>query len=120
MSKKDDKKAKKGAALAPDALTLSRHSRARNGIRKARARAGLIAFVLVIILSVRAGLPAADAWLRGLLGAIAAYVVTWGVAVVVWRQLAVAEVEAAHQRLLETRRSATQAVADAAAAGSDA
>jgi hypothetical protein len=122
MSKKSDGKkgkAKKGGRLSPDTLTLSRHSRARNGIRRARARAGLIAFVLVIFLSARAGLPAADAWLRGLMGAIVAYVATWGVAVVVWRHLAVAEVEAAHQRILETRRAATQAMADAAGGRSD-
>ncbi len=44
------------------------HPRARTSIRRWRGRAGLIALVVVTLLSLRAGVPAFDAVLRGLAG----------------------------------------------------
>jgi hypothetical protein len=108
MSKK-----KSTADLPPDRLTVSRHPRARASIRRVRAWSGLGAMFLVIFLSMRAGVPAADAWLRGLLGGVAAFMVAWGVAVNVWRHLAVAEVEAARRRLLAQQAAAAAAAAAA-------
>jgi hypothetical protein len=76
-----------------DGIRLSRHPRARRQIGMAKSWGGLGAFVLVVVLSKRAGLPTADALLRGLAGGIAGYVVAWMIAVTVWRHLALAELE---------------------------
>ena len=97
--------------LPPDALTLARHRRAHTQIRSLRAWAGIGALVLTIFLSTRAGVPTADAWLRGLAGGVVAYMVTWAVAVAVWRQLALAQVEAARRRLVAARAAAAKAIA---------
>jgi hypothetical protein len=103
-------------ALPPDALTLSRHPRAHAQIKTLRAWAGIAALFLTIFLSLRAGVPTADAWLRGLIGGLAAFMLTWAISVAVWRQLALAQVEAARRRLMAARQAAI-AAAEAAAAG---
>ena len=109
MSKK-----KSADSLPADRLTLSRHPRARAQIRRARAGAALAAMFLVIFMSMRAGVPAGDAWLRGLLGGVAAYMVAWAVAVNVWRHLALAEVEDARRRMLAEAHARAEAAAAAA------
>ena len=81
-----------------------------------RARAGLLGLVLVTYLSLRAGVPAFDAVLRGLLGGIAAQFVAWGAGVIVWRQLVLGEIIAYRDAQLEARQAATERVAAAAAA----
>lgn len=117
MSKKASGKKsgkKSSGALPADRLTLARHPRARAQIRRLRAGSALGAMLLVIFLSMRSGVPAADAMLRGLLGGLAAYMVAWAVAVNVWRHLALAEVEAARRRMI-ARHQAAAAAASAAA-----
>ena len=79
-------------------MRLSDHPRARAGIRRAKGGAGLLIFLLVGLLSLRAGLPVADAGLRALGAGVVAYFLAWGVAVTVWRQVALAELEAARER----------------------
>lgn len=103
--------------LPPDALTLNRHPRAHAQIRHLRAWAGIAALALTIFLSLRAGVPTADAWLRGLAGGVAAFMVTWAVAVAVWRQLALAQVESARRRLVAARQAAIAATQAAAGKG---
>jgi hypothetical protein len=93
-----DKAKGKGKAKAPDAdasdaIRLSAHPRARRAIALAKGWGGLGAFGLVLMLSLQAGLPLADAMLRGMLGGIAGYVLGWMIAVTAWRQIALAEVE---------------------------
>lgn len=101
MAKKDKqgKKTAKGAPADPNTPRLSAHPKARRQIRAAKAWSGLAVFLLVQILAVRAGLPMFDAGVRALAAGVAAYVAAWLIAVVVWRQLALAEVEALKQRL---------------------
>jgi uncharacterized membrane protein YccC len=88
------KKSKPAAADGDDdGIRLSSHPRARRGIAQAKGWGGLGAFALVVFLSLRAGVPTADAVLRGMLGGIIGYVVGWVIAVTVWRQIALAELE---------------------------
>jgi hypothetical protein len=108
------KSAKASDGLPPDALTLNRHPHAHVQIQRLRAWAGIGALALTIFLSLRAGVPTADAWLRGLAGGLVAFMVTWAVAVVVWRQLALAQVEAGRRRLAAARQAAIAAAQAAA------
>ena len=95
--------------LPPDALTLTRHPRAHAQIKTLRAWAGIAALGLTIFLSMRAGVPTADAWMRGLIGGVVAFMVVWAVSVAVWRQLALAQVESARRRLVAARQAAIAA-----------
>jgi uncharacterized membrane protein YccC len=79
-------------------IRLTEHPRAQASIRRVKGAAGLGVFLCVLLLSLRAGLLPADAALRALLSGIGAYFVAWGIAVTVWRQLALAELEAARAR----------------------
>ncbi len=79
-------------------IRLSKHPRARAGIRRAKGASGLAAFLVVGLLSLRANLPAGDAAARALFAGVIAYFIGWGVAVTVWRQIALAELEAARRR----------------------
>jgi hypothetical protein len=109
----------KGKGQDPETLDggirLSAHPRAARQIRAAKGWSGLIAFGLVVYLSRGAGLPFADALLRGVLGGIAGYLAAWAIAVTVWRHLALAELEDLRLRLLARMESQAQA-AEAAAA----
>jgi hypothetical protein len=67
------------------------HPRARISIRRWRGRAGLLGLVLVTFLSLRAGVPAFDAVLRGLAGGFASYFLAWIAGIVAWRHLVLAE-----------------------------
>jgi len=98
-----------------DTVALVAHPRASRSIRRMRARAGLLGLVLVTLLSLRAGVPAFDAVLRGLVGGIAAQFVAWGAGVMVWRQLVLGEIIAYRDAQLEARSDATERVAAAAA-----
>lgn len=95
--------------LPPDRLTVARHPRARSQVRRLRAGSALAAAALVLLLSLRAGVPVQDAWLRGLVGGVVTYMVAWAVAVTVWRHLAMAEVEAARRRVVTARKEAAAA-----------
>lgn len=79
-------------------MRLSEHPRAKAGIRRAKGAAGLTVFLLAGLLALRAGLTPPEAGLRALGAGVAAYFVAWGVAVTVWRQLALGELEAARAR----------------------
>jgi hypothetical protein len=84
----------------PTAISVAAHPRAARAIRKAKGYGGLGGFALGLILSLRAGVPAADAALRGIEAGLGGYLALWFAAVMVWRQLAVAELEAARRHLL--------------------
>ncbi len=79
-------------------MRLSQHPRARAGIRRAKGAAGLVAFLIVGLVSLRANLPEGDAAARALIGGIVAYFIAWAVAVTVWKQIALAELEDARRR----------------------
>jgi hypothetical protein len=85
----------------PRSLHLTEHPRAQRQIRRAKGLGGLGAFALTAWLAHGAGLPF-DAMLeRAIIAAIAGYVLLWTVAVLVWRQLAQAELESARRQILE-------------------
>ncbi|HEY8584794.1 MAG TPA: hypothetical protein VIL49_17670 [Capillimicrobium sp.] len=107
MAKSKDTKKSKKAAPSGDAPRLSAHPKAQRQIRAAKAWSGLVAFLVVQYLSLKAGLPMFEAGMRALAAGIAAYVLGWVAAVLVWRQLAVAELEQLRMRL-----SAPPATAD--------
>jgi hypothetical protein len=124
MSEKKDKK--KGKAEAKPAeggregVRLSAHPRAMASIRRVRGWCGLIGFGLVTILSLRSGLLLPDAVLRGLAGGAVAHFAGWFVAIKLWRQVALAELDAArerHEARVEEvkRRAAEEAAARLAA-----
>jgi hypothetical protein len=103
MSEKKDKKKDSKADAKPaengrEAVRLSAHPRAMASIRRVRAWCGLIGFGLVTILSLRSGLLLPDAVLRGLLGGAVAQFAGWFVAIKLWRQVALAELDAARER----------------------
>ena len=106
MSKKADKKAAKDE---PAGLTVSiaAHPRAKAGIRRARTRAALIAFVLVLVLNLAGGQTAFDATWRALVAGLVVNVIAWGCAIVVWRHIVISEVrqleEARAEQLREQR-----------------
>jgi hypothetical protein len=111
-------KKKKQQQQAPESGSVSvvAHPRARRSIRRLRARAGLIGLVAVTWLSLRAGVPAFDAVLRGLAGGLAAHFLAWGAGILAWRHLIVAEI-AAHRAAQRARlREAAERRAEAAGA----
>jgi hypothetical protein len=106
--------AKRGrGGAAEGGIRLTAHPRARRDIGLAKGWGGLGAFVLVLVLSLQAGVPTAEALLRAIGGGVVGYVVAWGVAVTVWRHLALAEVERARRRLLEAEAAGGDAEASA-------
>jgi hypothetical protein len=114
--KKGDSEAA-GAASRP---TLQAHPRARAQISLAKSWAGLIVFVAVTLLSRGADVPWFDALLRGLGAGIVAYLVAWAAAVVVWQNIAKAELELMRRRTEERLQAEREAAeAEAAAAEGD-
>jgi uncharacterized membrane protein YccC len=117
MAEKDDKKPKKakkakgGKSTGADAMSVANHPRAGAQVSRAKAWGGLGGFLLVALLSLRAGVPMADALLRALLAGVVGYVAAWGAAVLVWRHLVVAEL-----RAVRSHRAAEAAARRAAAA----
>jgi hypothetical protein len=101
------------ATPAVDTLRVGAHPRAAASIRRLRGRAGLIAFAVCLLLSLRAGLPLFDAVARGLVAGIAAQFVAWFAAVLVWRHLIVGEL-VAHREAQEAARAERRAAAEAA------
>jgi len=114
-SAKTKAKAKEAAARRRGAATalpsVAAHPRAGAQVARAKAWGGLGGFLLVGLLSHRAGVPAADALLRALAGGIVAYLATWACAVAVWRHLVLAEL-----RAVRSHRAARAAELAAAAA----
>lgn len=100
-----------GVVDTSDGLRLTDHPRAKRMIATAKGWGGLGGFGLGFLLAQRAGLPLADALLRALQVGIVAYLLTWAAAVVVWKQIARAEVEQLHRILVA---AADQAEAEAA------
>lgn len=86
-------------------IRLCDHPRASRQIELARGWGGIGAFAFVGLLSLQAGLPMETAGLRALVAGIVCYFAGWGLAVLVWRHLAVAEADAARASA-EARRAA--------------
>ena len=113
MSKKKDKKAAQTPAQGGiEPVRLSAHPRAVASIRRMRGWCGLLGFGLVTLLSLRSGLLLPDAVLRGLCAGAAAHFAGWFIAMKLWRQVALAELDAARERheakVEEIRRRAAE------------
>ena len=110
---KKAKKGKKGAAGDPSAaapglaISVSAHPTASYSVRRARAWGGLAGFAIVLLLSLRAGVPEYEALLRALAGGMVAHFGAWFCAVALWRRLVLAELDAAR-----VRREQLQATAE--------
>ena len=112
--KAKEAKAKEGKKAKPEvsqtAIRVSAHPRATYSISRLKGYGGLLGLLLVGFLSWRAGLPAVDAALRGLVGGIAAYLVCWALAVQVWRHLVMAEAAVAAEVVRKRREAARAAL----------
>jgi hypothetical protein len=115
MSDKPDKKAKKAKkADAPsDVVTVADHPRAKASIRRTRARTALFAFVLVLFLSYKGGVPGQEAVMRAVLAGIAGNLIAWACALALWRQIVVQEVRSVEQARRERARARAEALAAA-------
>lgn len=97
------------------AISVANHPRAQRHIMLARAWGGLLPFALVLSMSSSAGVPLADAALRALTFGVIGTLLARTVAVTVWRELVVAELEATRKRV-EGDHAAALAAAQAHAA----
>ena len=85
----------------PVVITIGAHPRARRSVRRARAFGGLRGFVVTLVLSLRAGVPAFDATARALVAGVAVHMAAWAIAVAVAKQMMLAELEAVRERRLQ-------------------
>jgi hypothetical protein len=98
------KKGKKGSKGAEGkggqaaGASVANHPRARAQVKRAKGWGGLIGFGIAAYLSLKAGVPTADAGLRALGAGVVGYILAWACAVAVWRHLVVAELRAAYER----------------------
>lgn len=113
-AKKGQDEEASGAAAGPDTsggLRLTDHPRARRTIATAKGWGGLAGFGLGLLLATRAGLPTSDAILRAIMIGAIAYLLVWAVAVVVWKQIARAEIEEMRRILVAAAEQAEAEVA---------
>lgn len=121
MAKKDDKqagdkqkKAKKPGKSAgqADYSSIATHPRASASVRKTKAWAGLVAFVIAALLSLKASVPTFQVFERSLAAGLAAFLLAWWASMVIWRHLMLAEQRAAVEEI--ERRRVERAAAEAA------
>ena len=93
------------AVAGEKAIRLSNHPRASRQIELVRSWGGIGSFAFVGLLSLQANVGVPMAIGRALLAGIVGYVAGWGLSVLVWRHLVLAEAEAA-RLAAEQRRSA--------------
>jgi uncharacterized membrane protein YccC len=79
------------AGIRPPMISLRDHPRASLSIRRAKARAGLAGFGIGALGAWTAGGDPFEMGFHALVGGIAAYLVVWTVALVVWRQVLLAQ-----------------------------
>jgi len=121
MSDEPDKKPKKAKkakkADAPsDAVTVAAHPRAKTSIRRTRARTALFAFVVVLFLSYKGGVPGQEAVVRALLAGLVGNLIGWACALALWRQIVVQEVRNVEEGRRERARARAEELAAAQAA----
>jgi hypothetical protein len=105
MAKESDKGKGKGKAEKGDkpelVVSIAAHPRAKAGIRRARTRAALIVFALVLALNLVGDQTLFDAVWRALLAGIVANVVVWRFAIVIWRHIVISEVRQLEEERVE-------------------
>jgi hypothetical protein len=111
------------APRGPQLPSVASHPRAAPQVKRAKAWAGLVGFALVAFVSWRGHVPFQDMVLRAVAGGVVAYLVTWGLAVGVWRHLVLTELrvvrEQREQELAEQIAAAAAAKAAASSPGDD-
>ena len=115
MSRKKGKQDAPAPESGPPRISVGAHPRARASIRRTRARAGIAGFVVVLLLSLNADVPAFDALWRALAGGVVAHFGAWMVTLALWRRLVVAELELARRRLVAEHERAAGPRAEATA-----
>jgi hypothetical protein len=91
---KDKKSKDKKGAASSGGLSVASHPRASASVRQIKGWGGLLAFGITAYLSFSHGASPDVAGMRALVAGATGYVVSYGCAVVVWRQLMIAEVRA--------------------------
>ncbi len=115
MSKKDDKakdpdkkddgkkdkgkKKGKGKADASSGPSVAAHPRASYQVRRAKGWGGMAGFGIAAYLSHKAGVPTVDLGMRAIIAGMVGYMLAWACAVTVWRQLVLAELRGAVERV---------------------
>lgn len=87
------------------AIRIADHPRAMRQIELARGWGGIGCFLFVGLVSLQSNVPPLDAGVRALLAGVVGYVAGWGLSLMVWRHLALAEAAAARDSA-EARRTA--------------
>ena len=100
-------------AVGPPMISLSEHPRAASGVRRAKAWGGLLSFAVAGVASHISGMGFQASAGRALAAGILGYMVTWAVAVGVWRAFMRAEAKAAVERGLARRQAQIEARAQA-------
>jgi len=117
MAKDKDKGKDKGGPAEPDGTTISiaAHPRARRAVRRFRAAAGLLGFLVGAFLAHRTGYGGAELLWRALLAGIGANLGGWVLAITWWRGVILAELETHRQRHQEAREAADRVLRETAA-----
>jgi len=84
------KKSKDGGAAA-GRPSIANHPRARASVRRVKGLGGLAGFIVGALLAHSAGLSMTSMLERALICGIGSYLLAWGCAVAVWRQIVLAE-----------------------------
>ncbi len=100
-------------------IRLADHPRAMRQVELARGWGGIGCFCFVGLVSLNSGLPPLDAGVRALVGGVVGYVAGWGLAVLVWRHLALAEAAAARDAAEARRAALVEQIETRAAAMAD-
>src|SRR5690242_13089132 len=106
------KKKSDEAAVADGAtpvITLRAYPAAMASIRRARARAALTAFALVLLLSLHSGVLLPEATVRALAAGVAVHLAAWKLAVIAWRQIVLGQVRAIEDARRERARERAEA-----------
>jgi hypothetical protein len=83
----------------PQLISLNDHPRAAPAIRRAKARGGLAAFLIVALAGYMHGAVVSGLLLHALAGGLVGYLLTWAASVAVWRHLLAAQATAVARRV---------------------
>jgi hypothetical protein len=92
----------------PPLVGLSDHPRASRSIQQIKAWGGLLGFVVVAGYSYMGGMGVADALLRGVIAGVAAQMLAWVAAIVLWQHLLEGEAKTAVRQAKENASRAVQ------------
>jgi uncharacterized membrane protein YccC len=108
-AKKAAKAAAADAAPRPSGVSIANHPRARASIRRTRAQVALVVAALVLFKAHSAGVPGETAVMRALVGGMIGFLAAWFIAVLLWKQIVVAELRTAYRKREARRRAAVEA-----------